>query len=322
MSGALAATLALLGLFLALGLVLPEWLLFVLTLALAKGLVVLGVVLLMYAGLVSFGQGLFFAASAYAAAFAMKLWGIQEATAAIALGLLAGLAVAAVAGLLLARYREIFFAMLSLALSMIFYGVLIKAYWVTGGSDGLGLAPPRVLGLALAGGTLRLALYALTVVLAAGAVYFAHRYARSPLGYAARAVRDNEVRVEYLGVSVARAVYLTYVAAGGLAGLGGVLVALNVGHIEPHLAYWTTSGEFVFIALLGGTGSVFAPLGGAIVYEFIRTYAFKYSPYTWQLTLGTIMLALILFMPGGLWTVWAALERQGRRWRLSWKRAG
>jgi len=320
MRPALAATLALLVLFLALGLLLPEWIIFVLALALAKGLVVLGVVLLMYGGLVSFGQGLFFAVGAYAAGFAMKLWGFQDAVVAVALGATASLIVAAVAGLLLARYREIFFAMLSLALSMILYGILIKAYWITGGSDGLTIAPPRVLGFALAGEKLRLALYALTVVVTAAAVYFAYRYARSPLGYSARAVKDNEVRVEYLGVSVAHAVYVTYVLAGGLAGAGGVLVALNVGHIEPQLAYWTTSGEFVFIALLGGTGSVFAPLGGAIVYEVIRTYAFKYSPYTWQLTLGAIMLALILFMPGGLWTIYAALERQGRQWRLSWKR--
>jgi branched-chain amino acid transport system permease protein len=113
---------------------------------------------------------------------------------------------------------------------------------------------------------------------------------------------------------------VTYVLAGGLAGAGGVLVALNVGHIEPQLAYWTTSGEFVFIALLGGTGNVLAALGGAVVYEFIRTYAFKYSPYTWQMALGAIMLALILFMPGGLWTIYSALEQRGRRWRLSWKR--
>jgi branched-chain amino acid transport system permease protein len=321
MSPGLATTLALLGLFLGVGLVLPDWIVFVMALALAKGVAVLGVVLLMHAGLVSFGQGLFFAVSAYAAGFAMKLWGIQEALAGILLGVAASVLVAGVTGPLLSRYREIFFAMLSLALSMILYGILIKAYWVTGGSDGLGIATPRVLGVALRGGGVRIALYDVTVVLVAAALYLAYRYTGSPLGYAARAVRDNEVRVEYLGVSVARAVYLTYLLAGGLAGLGGALVAVNVGHIDPQLAYWTTSGEFVFIALLGGTGSVFAPVGGAIVYELVRTYAFKYSPYTWQLTLGAIMLALILFMPSGLWTIYTTVQRRARRWQLSWKRS-
>lgn len=322
MRPALAATIGLLALSLSLGLVLPEWIVFVLTLALAKGLAVLSVVLLMYAGLVSFGQGLFFAASAYAVGFAMKFWGVQEAIAVVGLGVAIGIALAALVGLLMARYREIFFAMLSLAFSMILYGILIKAFEITGGSDGLGIPPPTILGFAPSPRRLRFFLYALTVVATAVTVYLTHRYVESPLGYAVRAIRDNEVRVEYLGVSVPRAIYLTYVLAGGLAGLGGVLVALNVGHIDPQLAYWTTSGEFVFVALLGGTGSVFAPLGGAIVYEFIRTYAFKYTPYTWQMTLGVIMLALILFMPGGLWTIYAALERHGRRWRLSWKRSG
>jgi len=87
-------------------------------------------------------------------------------------------------------------------------------------------------------------------------------------------------------------------------------VAINVGHIDPELAYWTTSGEFVFIALLGGAGSVFAPLGGAIIYELVKSYAFKYAPYTWQMALGAIMLVIILFLPGGLWTL---VERAATR---------
>ncbi len=305
--------------FAALGLLLPDWIVFLMTLALAKGLVVLSVVLLMYGGLVSFGQGLFFAAGAYAVGFAMKLWDIQEALVVTGLGMATSMAVAALAGLLIARYREIFFAMLSLAFSMILYGILLKATRITGGSDGMGIALPTILGFTPAEERLRLTLYAFTLVCTALMVYLVYRYLDSPLGYAVRAVRDNEVRVEYLGISVQRTVYLTYVLAGGLGGLGGALVALNVGHIDPNLAYWTTSGEFVFVALLGGTGSVFAPLVGSIVFEIVRTYAFKYSPYTWQMTLGVIMLAIILFMPGGLWTIYEASARRVRAWQLSSK---
>jgi branched-chain amino acid transport system permease protein len=299
--------------------VLPAWIVFLLTVALAKGLAVLGVVLLMRAGLVSFGQSLFFATSAYAVGFAMRLWGVREAVIVTGLGVAASLAVAAVIGLLLARYREIFFAMLSLAFSMTLFGALVKAYPITGGSDGMGIATPTILGFALPGEQLRLALYAFTLVCTAMVVYLVSRYVDSPLGYAVRAVRDNEVRVEYLGISVQRIIYLTYLLAGGLGGLGGALVALNVGHIDPQLAYWTTSGEFVFVALLGGTASVFAPLAGSVVFELVRTYAFKYAPYTWQMTVGVAMLAIILFMPGGLWTVYEVLARNVRGWRLSWK---
>lgn len=304
----------LLSAFLGLGLVLPDWVIFLLTLALAKGLAVLSVVLLMRAGLVSFGQGLFFAASAYAVGFALNLAGIREAVILIGLGAIVALAVAAIVGLLIARYREIFFAMLSLAVSMAFYGMLVKAYDVTGGSDGMRIQDATILGRLVQPEQLRLASYYLTLACVAIMLVLIQRYAHSPLGYLTRAIRDNEVRVAYLGGSVRRAIYLTYVLAAGLGGLGGALVALNVGHIDPDLAYWTTSGEFVFIALLGGTGSVVAPLVSAIIYEFIKSYAFKFAPYAWQMVVGGIMLLIILFLPGGLWTL---AERAGASQRES-----
>jgi len=306
----LLTSLLLLTLFGGLGLVLPEWVIFLMALALAKGLVVLSVVLLMRAGLVSFGQGLFYAAAAYAVGFAINRWGIGEATVLLAIGVMASIALAALIGVVIARYREIFFGMLSLAFSMAFYGVLVKAYDVTGGSDGMGIAPPTIFGLVIPPERLRLTVYYLVLICVAIMLYLIYRYIQSPLGTLIRAIRDNEVRVAYLGGSVHRAIYLTYVLAAGLGGLGGVLVAINVGHVDPELAYWTTSGEFVFVALLGGTGSVFAPLVGAVAYELVKSYAFKFSPYTWQMTLGILMLGIIFLLPGGLWSLGQRLRRR------------
>jgi len=306
----LLTSLLLLTLFGGLGLVLPEWVIFLMALALAKGLVVLSVVLLMRAGLVSFGQGLFYAAAAYAVGFAINRWGIGEATVLLSIGVMASIALAALIGVVIARYREIFFGMLSLAFSMAFYGVLVKAYDVTGGSDGMGIAPPTIFGLVIPPERLRLTVYYLVLICVAIMLYLLYRYIQSPLGTLIRAIRDNEVRVAYLGGSVHRAIYLTYVLAAGLGGLGGVLVAINVGHVDPELAYWTTSGEFVFVALLGGTGSVFAPLVGAVAYELVKSYAFKFSPYTWQMTLGILMLGIIFLLPGGLWSLGQRLRRR------------
>ena len=68
-------------------------------------------------------------------------------------------------------------------------------------------------------------------------------------------------------------------------------------------AYWTTSGEFVFVAILAGTGSVFAPFLGAAIFETIRSFAYEYSPNTWQMALGITMLLVIMFLPGGLWSL-------------------
>ncbi|HEY65198.1 MAG TPA: branched-chain amino acid ABC transporter permease [Caldilineae bacterium] len=309
----LLITIALLAFLAGLGFILPAWIIFLLSLAFARGLAIMSVALLLRAGLVSFGQGLFFAASAYTVAFAMKAWSVREAALAIALGTGAGIVVAGVTGLLLARYREIFFAMLTLAFSMVLYGILVKAYALTGGSDGMAVATPTIAGLTLAAGRLRSTLYLLTLSCTAAAAYLTFRYMNSPLGYAARAVRDNEVRLEYLGLSTWSTIYLTYVLAGGLSGLGGALMALNVGHVDPQLAYWTTSGEFVFVALLGGIGNVLAPLGGAIVFEILRAYAFKYAPYVWQMIMGGAMLLIILFMPEGLWTIYTSVMRRMKK---------
>jgi len=292
------------------GVALPRWLVFLLTLAFAKGVAVLSVVVLMRAGLVSFGQGLFFAAAAYAAGFAMRGWGLREALVLVPLAVAVAVLLGAVVGLLVARYRDIFFAMLTLAFSMVLYGVLIKAYTVTGGSDGIRIPTPSVLGISRAGDEARLLVYYLALVCTAGSAWLVTRYAQAPAGYLAWAVRDNEVRVAYLGAPVNRIVYGAFLLASGLAGLGGVLTALNVGHVDPGLSYWTTSGELVFVAVLGGSGSVPGALAGAVVYEVLRSYAFKYAPYAWQMMLGAAMLAIILFLPGGLWS---PVERWWRR---------
>jgi branched-chain amino acid transport system permease protein len=82
-------------------------------------------------------------------------------------------------------------------------------------------------------------------------------------------------------------------------------MAVNIGHIDPEMTYWPQSGEFVFIAILSGTGSVFAPLGGALVFEAVRSFAYEYSPNTWQMVLGITMLLVMIFLPGGLWSLFS-----------------
>ncbi|HEY7726747.1 MAG TPA: branched-chain amino acid ABC transporter permease [Anaeromyxobacteraceae bacterium] len=301
--GGLALVLAFLAL-LALGPLLPKWAVFLMTVSLAKGLVALGLLLLMRAGLVSFGQGLYYALGAYAGGVAAERYGVGDAAAMLGLGVLAAAAVAAVLGLLLARYRSIFFAMLSLAFSMILYGLLVKTS-ALGSTDGFNVAPRTVAGFALdvGGGRYRVMVLAAVAVLLCGLGMNA--LLRSHLGRLAPAIRDNELRVEYMGASVRSAVHLYLVAAAGLAGLGGALTALAVGHIDPEMAYWTTSGEFVFVTILSGTGSVAAPFLGALALELLRSFAYEHAPNTWQMVVGTAMLAVILFLPSGLWSVFA-----------------
>lgn len=279
-----------------------QWLVFLLTVALAKGLVVLGLVLLMRAGLVSFGQGLYFGLGAYAAAVLGQRAGVQDAALMIVAGVIAAGGVAAVLGLLLARYRDIFFAMLSLAFSMILYGLLVKTS-ALGSTDGFNLQARIFAGVAIPAGFEHHVYLVLALLAAFGAVWGMHRYLCSHFGRLSLALRDNELRVEYLGASVRRVVYLNYVLAAGWAGLGGALTALAVGHVDPEMVYWTTSGEFVFVAILSGTGNVLASFFGAAIFEAIRSLANQYAPNVWQMTLGMAMLAIIMLAPAGLWSL-------------------
>jgi ABC-type branched-subunit amino acid transport system permease subunit len=281
---------------------LPQWVLFLVTVSFGKGLVVLGLLLLMRTGLVSFGQGLYYCLGAYTAGSLGLSLGITDAF----LLLLGGAAVAGLAafilGFLLAGYRGIFFAMLSLAFSMILYGLLVKTATL-GSTDGFNVAVPSFLGFFFSERWARYTVFALACLAVFLAALILNTYIRTPLGRLSPAIKDNELRVEYMGASVRRAVHFKYVVAAILAGMGGTLTAVTIGHIDPELAYWTTSGEFVFITILGGTGNVLAPFLGALIFESIRSFAYEYSPNTWQMVLGAALLLVIVFLPAGIWSV-------------------
>jgi branched-chain amino acid transport system permease protein len=287
----------------------PAYLRFLFQLALGDGLAVLGLMILMRAGLVSFGQGFYYCLGGYAAGIIGTYVGLTDAFALLATGTLVAAVAGFAAGLLIARYREIFFAMLTLALTMILYGLLVNNERL-GSTDGFNVPAPRFFGWAPASDALGVGLFIMTCVVVGAAGIFLDRYLASPMGYLGEAIRENELRVEYLGVSVLRLVLVKYVLAAALAGAGGVLTALAVGHVDPGLANWTTSGEFLFMVLLGGTQNVIAPLLGALVLQLVRSYALQYAPYLWQMTLGATMLVIILFLPNGLWSLGSLRRRE------------
>ena len=283
-----------------LGRVLPNWFVLVATLAFAKGLVALGIAVLMRGGLVSFGQGIFFGAGAYAAGLAMRSIGIGDAVALVGLGAAAALVLGLIIAPLLAGYRGIFFATLTLALSMIAYGILDKAYSL-GGSDGINLHAPSFLGYhPPTPQAVSYALFVLTSLVTAIAAALCRIHFDSLRGLLSLAARDNEIRVEYLGTSVRWVSGVNFAISALLGGTGGALSALSLGHIDPDLTFWTTSGEFVFLAILSGYASVTAVFIASIVVELVRSFSSQYFPNTWQGALGIFLLLVILFLPQGL----------------------
>jgi branched-chain amino acid transport system permease protein len=270
----------------ALGWVAPRWLTYLVTMSAGHGLVSLGIVALMRGGVVPFGQGMVFAIGGYTAALLFNKLGFTDALGLALAGGATATLVAAPFAPLLARYRGIFFAMLTLALSMVVYGLLTKTTPL-GGSDGFNMGRPTLLGFALPDARVGYVMYAVTL-----------------------AVRDNELRVEYLGGSVRQAVAVNYVLAAFAGGTGGALVVMSLGHIDPNFSYWTTSGEFVFVAILAGWQSVLAVFLASTVLEVVRSFSSAYFPNTWQLALGLFLLFVIRFLPRGIGSLW--MKRPGQ----------
>ena len=94
-----------------------------------------------------------------------------------------------------------------------------------------------------------------------------------------------------------------------LAGIGGALAAFAVAHVDPNMAYWTTSGGFVFVTILSGATSVTAAFVGSFMFELLRSIAVDILPGTWQILLGSVLLLTILFLPEGLGSVVLRLRR-------------
>jgi branched-chain amino acid transport system permease protein len=276
----------------------------------ANGLVSLGIVSLMRTGVVSFGQGMVFALGGYTAALAFGHLGITDALLLALGGGVVALLVALPFALLIARYRGIFFAMLSLALSMVLYGLLMKSQTL-GGSDGFNMGRVTIFGVRPPDNWNGYASYAVTVTLG-GLVGMAMRiYFDSTRGLVALAARDNEIRVEYLGSSVQNLIAVNYLIAAFTGGMGGALAVMALGHVEPEFSFWTTSGDFVFVAILAGHHSVLAAFIASTVLEIVRSFSSSYFPNSWQLSLGLFLLAVIRFLPRGIGSLWEAKRSKG-----------
>lgn len=275
------------------------WLSFLFVLAIAMGFAALGVALLLRAGLISIGHAMFYGLGAYATAFLTR-WGVTD----LMLLLVGTAAISALAGTLVGafvvRYRAIFFAMLNLAVSMVFFTLLSKLYALTGGSDGMRVGAPTLFGRAYSRAVIEAVLLYGSLALLVVVGFLVHRYLQSSMGQALSAVHTNEIRLAYLGVSVRAVLLAAYAASAALAGIGGFLAAVAIGHVVPEMTYWTASGQLVLVAVMGGAGTVAGPFIGAFFLEAVRSLAAGYLAESWNLVIGVALLVVIFFLPGGL----------------------
>jgi ABC-type branched-subunit amino acid transport system permease subunit len=282
------------------GLFIPDWMINQFMFAFARALAVLGLMVLWRTGLVSFGHAFYFGLGAYAVAIIDNQLGVTD----IFLRLIVSIVIAGIAGFLLGyvlrNYRDIFFAMLNTAISMVLYGIIVKTE-ALGSTDGFAISLPTLFGHSPED---KYPLFVVICIIAAACAIGVNFYLKSTYGKLTTAIRDNEVRVEYLGFSVAHAIHVKYTISACLAGAAGSLMAMSLGQVDPDsMINWTVSGELVFITILSGPGSVLAPFIGSFVFEILRTYAFEWAPQAWQAIVGGTLLTIIFFLPGGIWSL-------------------
>lgn len=296
----------------------PRYQTILLSYGLVMGIAALAFNLLLgYTGLLSFGHSVFFGAAAYAAAFVVKYLGVTSMEALLAGGLLSGLLIGAVFGVICVRYTKIFFSILTLALSQVLWSLALKLFWVTGGTDGIRVPTPSLLG-GLVGTPAdevmfivhRYYYYVLVVfALCAGLMWV---IVHSPFGKSLQAIRDNEVRAESIGIRVRRTRWIVFVLSGMFTAIAGVLWAPLNGLATPDVMYWPFSGEIVFMTVMGGFRNFSGPIIGAVAFNYLKAYAVGRTEY-WQLLLGVVFIALVLAMPEGIMGAVARLTRRVRR---------
>jgi branched-chain amino acid transport system permease protein len=275
----------------------------------AYGVVLLGFNLLFgYTGLVSFGHALFIGIGAYTGAVLTTHVGVRHMEVILLAAAAAAAVAAAPVGALCVRYVKIYFGMLTLAFGMVFYTFLLKFYRLTGGDEGMRMLRPSLLGSEWAGFSKTAYLvgpyyyFSLAVLVVATLVMW--RIVASPFGLCLRTIRDNPLKAESLGIGVPRYRWYAFMISAVYAAVGGALLATPTGNVDPTLAYWTHSGNVVFMVLLGGFASFWGPLLGAFAFLFLQDAVMSVFPY-WRLVFGAVLAFLVIFAPGGLMGLFA-----------------
>jgi ABC-type branched-subunit amino acid transport system permease subunit len=290
-------------LLVALALLLPvalPWIKTPVIIATCFGIAALGVSVLIRGGQMSFGHAMFSCAAGYAVAFAARSWPHLDSTVLILIGTLVGAIAGVVIGAFVVRYRAIFFGMLNLALSMVLFAVLGKFFNLTGGTDGMRLARATFFGMHLERDGFETALLVTVVALALVLGILVQRYLNSVAGQALAAIKTNETRLEFLGISAYRVLLTGYVLSAALCGLSGAIFAITQGLVTPEMGYWVRSGEIVFIAILGGVGHPVGAFLGAGIFEFVKVFAAAYLTGASNLVLGVVLIAMVFFAPRGI----------------------
>jgi branched-chain amino acid transport system permease protein len=268
-----------------------------------------------YTGLTSFGHGMFFGLGAYGFGLTMQKAGVPVPVAFVAT-LLITLVFAAVIGAICVRLKEIYFAFVTLAFQMLIHSTILSWVSFTGGDQGLrgGIPRPPFLGIDLSN---HLHLYIFSCALLVIGLLLMRQIAQSPFGYTLRMIRDNATRASFVGIDVYRAKLTIFVLAALFASVGGMIMALFVSGAYPEFAYWTISGEGIFINMLGGVTTFLGPMVGTVILLILNDTVTRLTEYH-GIVLGIVILFFAIGLRKGLMDFvfeWYAQRREAARER-------
>jgi branched-chain amino acid transport system permease protein len=249
-----------------------------------------------YGGMLSFGHAAFVGAGAYVVGILMAE-GVDSAWLSWPLAVIVAGLLAAAVGAVSLRTRGVYFIMITLAFAQMIYYIAVgmKAY---GGEEGLNLPARSAVGFGL---NLKddATFYYVVLVILVAALYGLHRLANARFGRVIEAIRENETRMEAIGFPTYRYKLACFVIGGAIAGLAGALLANQNSYVNPNLLYWTQSGVLMIMVILGGVGALYGGLLGAVVFLVLEEVISLYTIH-WQLGVGLILLAIVLFAPQGI----------------------
>lgn len=273
-----------------------------------------------YGGMVSFGHAAFFGAGAYVVGIlshhaaqgdALMTWpltlgGSENAVIAWPAAMLVAALLALPIGALSLRTSGLYFIMITLAFAQMlyFFAVSLETY---GGDDGLSLWSRSTLGpLDLSDDN---QFYYLVLVILVLVLFLKDRLIASRFGQVLRGIRENERRMAAMGFPVYRYKLTAFVIAGAFGGLAGALIANQTEFVSPSFMDWPRSGEFLVIVILGGMGSLFGPVLGAIGFLLLEEVLSDITQH-WMIVLGPILILVVLFGKQGLWGLLAGRGKQ------------
>jgi branched-chain amino acid transport system permease protein len=246
---------------------------------------------------------LFDAIGAYGAAVLSTRLGIRSFEMMLLVSGAVAVGVSIPGGLLAVRYVKIFFGILTLAFGMLFHSFLFKFYHLTGGDTGIHVSRPTLFGKDFADlGQIAFLVgpfYYYCVALLAILGFLMWRLVNSPFGLHLVATRENRRKSEYLGVRVRFFRLIAFAISAFYCSVGGVILAINTGQADPELAYWTHSGDLVFMTVLGGFASFLGPVIGAFTFVLLKAQLTGMTDY-WRFWLGVILLLIVVLFPRGI----------------------